>query len=122
MSKYLTVVYDAQSISPEAINDLVEVNPSLVRHMYWGHATRDIEKLKKESSASKIYRNKYKDLKHGIKQALEDARKLYEDMKGNGLAAGTIECEGFLRGLLTAYNLFEHIDDMYKEGKDESSN
>jgi hypothetical protein len=122
MSKYLTIVYDAQGISPEAIHDLVKVNPSLFRQLYWGHAIRDIEKLKKESSTRKIYRNKYKDLKYEIKHALEDARKLYEDMKGNGLVAGTIESEGFLRGLLTAHNLFDYIDDMYKEERDESNN
>jgi len=122
MSKYLTIVYDAQGISPEAIHDLVKVNPSLFRQLYWGHAIRDIEKSKKESSTRKIYRNKYKDLKYEIKHALEDARKLYEDMKGNGLVAGTIESEGFLRGLLTAHNLFDYIDDMYKEERDESNN
>ena len=40
-----------------------------------------------------------RDLVAEIEQHREDAQRLYDDMKANGLTMGTIEAEGYLRAM-----------------------
>ena len=104
MSKYLTIVYNAENMSVDSIRGLVTCDN--VSHMYWGHAIYEMQELK----SNKVDDPKYDDLKVNVKYALEEARGLYKDMKENGLSASTIEAEGYLRAFITVYNMFEDKD------------
>ena len=104
MSKHLTIVHDVGNLSLGSISELIKTDT--VDHIYWGHAVHELKELKNSGLVSPSI---YEDLRFNVKRALVEAKELYEDMKENGLSASTIEAEGYLRGILTIYNMFEDM-------------
>lgn len=60
------------------------------------------------------WKEKYQWLESEILEIKIQAEALHEDMKANGLTAGSIESEGYLRCAITVCNLVERINGSYK--------
>lgn len=63
----------------------------------------EVSKLKTDS----IYEDQIDELDWRFDDLLQDAKGVMEDFKEQGLNYGSLEAEGYLRGVITAVNLFK---------------
>lgn len=64
-----------------------------------------------EYDANRQWKIKYEDLVSQIEQMHYDAKLLYTNMQEEGLTAGTIEAEGYLRATKSLVNVLSNQDE-----------
>lgn len=88
------------------MNTEIENIANCINRLIRDEVTRRVPEDKLESQVE--------ELKWRYEVLLSDARDVIENFKSEGLTYGSLESEGYLRGILTATNLFK---DVLEEGQ-----
>jgi len=72
------------------------------------------QEVQKTVDTNSTWKEKYEWLVSEIQNEQIRAQDLFSDMKENGLTAGTIEAEGYLRCAITIENIVTRIEEAYK--------